>query len=170
MLQNGTAGNFNAEIKYYKKIGLFKMPDNSILNLLRLKNNEKILINLKIFPFRSIFKNDIRERHAQFLILTNDRILIIRKDISISDIILFDDLTNLIISKKWLMTADLPVISIKTSTDLFDIYFYKIAPYKKKIEGIISCIQQRNPKISIENNLKEDNLIKNILFSKIKFK
>ncbi len=158
------------EIDKYRKAGLYKKPKKQLLNLLGLKRNKEILINFRIFPSRSIFKNDIRERHAKYLVLTTERIFIVNRGWIIKEVISFDEITDVLVMRKWQISTDVPVIIIKTINDSYEIFFYGFFSKIKKIKGIIDCIKERNPNINLEIDLKEDSSIRDTLFTKIKFK
>jgi hypothetical protein len=162
------------EIENYKKAGLFKRPKKKLLDLLDLKYDEEVLINLSLIPSRSILKNNVRERYAKCLVLTTERIFIINRGWIIKEVISFDKITNVLVTRKWLISADLPVIIIKTVNNSYEIYFHSIFSYKKKIKGIIACIKNRNFNINIEIDLRYSDdiisFIKDSLFTKIKFK
>jgi len=160
------------EIENYKKIGLFKKPKDRDLNFLDLRNDEKVLINLRLFPFKSIFINNIKERYAKRLILTTKRIIfIINRGYIFKEFFPYNDITDLLITKKWYISGDFPVIIIKTVSDTYEILFATLFPYRKKIHGIIDCIKKRNPKIDMKIDSKyEENFFKEVLFTKIKFR
>jgi hypothetical protein len=159
------------EVENYKKVGLFKVPKKKLLDLLALGVNEEVLINLRIFPGRSIFRDNIRERYAKCLVLTTERIFIINRGWIIKEAISFDKIKEVLVTRKWQISSDVPVIIIKTINSVYDIYFYSIFFYKKKIWGIVDCIKKRNSKINVEIDSKyEENYLKEILFTKIKFK
>jgi len=160
------------ETKKYKKIGLFKKPKNRLLSLLDLKHSEEVLINLRLFPFRSIFKNDIKERYAKRLVLTTERIIIvIKRNWILKYSLPYYEVTDIFITKEWYISGDFPVINIKTANDTYKILFTTLFPYRKKIQAIVDCIKKRNPKINVEIDSKyTENFRREILFTKIKFK
>lgn len=160
------------EIESYKNIGLFTKPKKQLLDFLILQQDEEILINLRLIPSRSIFKNDIRERYAQRLILTTERIIfIINKGYILKEFFPYTQITDILVTKRWYISGDHPVIVIKTANDTYEVLFLSLFSYKKKIQGIVDCIKKRNPKINVEIDSKyEENHLKEILFTKIKFK
>ncbi len=163
------------EKEKYKEIGLFTTPQKRLLYLLDLKQNEEILINLRVAPSRSIFINNIRERYAKRLVLTNERIFIINRGWILKGFIQFNKITDVLLTKKWDISSDFPVLIIKTDSDTYEIFFYASIFSRKKIrqkmEGILNCIKEGNPNINVKIDVQQDdNLIKEVLFTKIKFK
>lgn len=162
------------EIENYKKAKLFKRPKKKLLDLLNLGGDEEVLINLRIFPFRSLLINNVRERYAKCLILTTKRIFIINRGWIINEVISFDEIKDVLVMRKWLISVEAPVIIIKTINSAYEIYFHSMFSYKKKIEGIVDCIKNRNFNINVKIDPKYgDDVIsfmKDSLFAKIKFK
>lgn len=158
------------EIERNKRIRLFKRPNK--FDLLNLTRDEEILINLRLFPLKSIFINNIKERYAKRLILTTERIIfIINRGYIFKEFFPYNDITDLLITKKWYISGEIPVIIIKTVSNTYEILFATPFSYRKKIQGIIDCIKKRNPRINVEIDSKyEEKFFKEILFSKIKFK
>jgi hypothetical protein len=161
------------EIEKYKKISLFKKKSkNQLLNFLDLRGDEKVLINIRLFPLRSIFINNIREQYAKRLILTTERIIfLIDRGYIFKEFFPYNEITDLLITKKWNISGDFPVIIIKTTNNIYEVLFATLFPYRKKIQEIVDCIKKKNPKIHLEIDPKyEENYLKEILFTKIKFK
>lgn len=160
------------EIEKYKKIGLFKKPGNQLLNFLDFKKDELVLINIKLFPFKSIFINNVSERFAKHLILTTEKLyFVLNRGWILKEFFPYSEITNILVTKKWYISGEIPVIIIKTMKNTYEILFATPFSYKKKIGGIVDCIKRRNSKINVEINSKyEENFFKEILFTKIKFK
>jgi hypothetical protein len=147
------------EIENYKKIGLFRPPKKKLLDLLNLGGDEEVLINLRIFPLKNIYKNNELERYAKCVIFTNKRIFIIHRGWLINDIISFDEITDVIAMRKPLRSPyTLPVIVIKSANNLYEIFFntFTFSSDREKIEGIIDCFQHRNSNINLKIDLKDD--------------
>jgi len=159
------------EIEKYKKIGLFKKPKNQLLNFLDLTPDEKVLINLRLFPLKNIFINNIRESYAKRLILTTKRIIfILNRGYLFKEFFQYETITDILITTKSLTINDYPVIVIKTASNTYEILFTKIFPYDKKIKGIVDCIKNRNPNISVKIDSKYDDADYSPLFTKIELK
>jgi hypothetical protein len=160
------------EIENYKKIGLFKKPKKQLINFLDLREDEKILINLRLFPLKSIFINNVRERYAKRLILTTERIIfIIDRGYLFKEFFPYSEITETLVTRKWYTSGEIPVVIIKTVNNNYEILFATPFSYKKKIGGIVNCIKRMNPGINIEITPKyEENFLKEVLFTKIKFK
>lgn len=165
----------STEIESYKKAKLLKKPGKKLLDLLNLKGDEEILINLRIFPFKSICKDNVWERYAKCLVLTTKRIFIINSGWFINDVISFDEITDVIATRKYVFSSRKPVISIKSVNNLYDVFFNTIFPfpYREKIAGIVDCIKNRNPNVNVNIDIKDDDPIEVLfkaLFNEIKFK
>jgi hypothetical protein len=114
---------------------------------LQLKSNEVLLINLKVFPFKSFFKNGAEEI-VKNLVLTTERVLFVDYSFLGSgwrfrEILLLDDIQYLTASKN-----EEPFIKFQTKENYFEIYFRNFIPYKNKIAGIMNCIKKRNSHVS----------------------
>jgi len=164
--------NIIAEIERNKELGLFSKPKKTLLDFLILPRDEEILINMRLFPLKNVFKNDIRERYAKRLILTTTRVIfVLNKGYILKESFLYSQITGILITKKWYISSDHPVIIIQTENDKYEILFVPLFSHKKKIQGIVECIRKRNPKLNIEIDPKyEEHFLKDILFTKIKFK
>ena len=159
------------EIETNKKIGLFKKPKNKLLNFLDLTPNEKVLINLRLFPLKNIFINNVKEPYAKRLILTTKRIIfILNRGYIFKEFFQYETITDILITTKLVISNDYPVIMIKTSSNIYEILFTKIFPYDGKIKGIVDCIKNRNPNINVEIDSKYDDADYSSLFTKIEFK
>lgn len=159
------------EIEKYKKIGLFKKPKNQLLNFLALTTHEEVLINLRLFPIIGIFINNIREPYAKRLILTTNRIIfILNRGYLFKEFFQYETISDILITTKLVSAKDYPVIMIKTLGNTYEILFTKIFPYDRRIKGIVDCIKNRNPNISVEINSKYDDADYSPLFTKIEFK
>ena len=163
------------EREKYQNIGLFKKPSKKLIFSLDLMDNEIILINLKVFPTLGIHKNEKREPTAKNLILTNKRIIFFSLGwvMKFNESISYDEIVQISVNKKWLISADFPVIIIKTETNAYQIFLLGLSFKKKlrKIDGIINCIKIRNPNIDIQMEItrEEDNFVKEVLDTEVKF-
>ena len=173
--------NISAEIEKYKKMGLFKKPKNRLLNFLDLKDKEELLINLRLFPLRSVFINSVRERYPMHLILTTERIIfMLNRGWLLKEFLPYGAITEILITRKGVSSSDFPVIMIKTLSDTYEILFTTFFPYRKKINGIVDCIKNRSPdtNVRIDSKYHDDedvisvirNSFKDLLLIKIKFK
>jgi len=159
------------EIENYKKIGLFKKPNNQLLNFLDLTPDEKVLINLRLFPLKNIFINNIREPYAKRLVLTTKRIIfMLNRGYLFKEFFQYETISDILITTKLVSSNDYPLIMIKTSGNTYEILFTKIFPYDRKIKGIVDCIKNRNPNISVKIDSKYDDADYSPLFTKIEFK
>lgn len=164
------------EINTYKKAGLFKNPSKKLLKILDLTTSESILVNLKVIPFRAILKNNKEEPTATNFILTTENIIFINNGwvMKYNETVTYNEIQEILVTKKVLHKAEVPVIIIKTGNDTYEIFFFEISLKRKfkKINGIIDCIRKRNPSINISIDLKEESYfkeIKEILSTEIKF-
>jgi hypothetical protein len=89
------------EAEKYKKIGSFKNFAKKLSYLLDLRKNEDVLINLRVAPSRSILKNNVRERYAKRFVITNERIFIINRGWILGESILFNEITDVLVTKKF---------------------------------------------------------------------
>lgn len=137
------------EVEKYRKIGLFKKPKKSLLHLLDLNHNEEILINLRLFPLRSIFINNIKEGYAMRLVLTTERIIfILNRGWILKEFITYDSINEILLTRKRINSSTFPEVMIKTSTNTYEILFTTLFPYRDKINGIVDCMKNRNPNIN----------------------
>jgi hypothetical protein len=140
---------------------------------LDLHHDEEVLINLSLFPFKNIFINDVKERFAKRLILTTQRVIfILNRGYLIKEFFTYNQITSIVVTTKWHISGDFPVITIKTANDMYEVLFCSLFTYRKKINGIIDCIKTRNRDIEISIDWKGNSIdyIKEILLTKIKFK
>lgn len=159
------------EIENYKRIGLFKKPKTQLLNFLDLTPDEKVLINLRLFPLKNIFINNVREPYAKRLILTTKRIIfILNRGYLFKEFFKYETITDILITMKLVISKNYPVIMIKTSGNTYEILFTKIFPYDRKIKGIVKCIQNRNSNINVKIDSKYDDSNYSPLFTKVEFK
>jgi hypothetical protein len=164
------------EIDTYKKAGLFKNPSKKLLKILDLTSSESILINLKVVPFRAILKNNKEEPTASNIILTTGKLIFVSNGwvMKYNETVSYNEIQDILVTKKELHKAEVPVIIIKTENDTYEIFFFEISLKRifKKINGIIDCIRKRNPNIDIRIDLKEESYfkeIKEIFSTEIKF-
>jgi hypothetical protein len=153
----------------YLKLGLYRKPKEKLINLLDLHHDEKILINLRLIPLRTVFINNNRERFPIRLILTTQRVIFfLNRGYLIKEFFAYNKITSIVVTRKWYSLGQFPAIIIKTASDVYEVLFPSLFPYKKKFNGIIECIKKRNTEITIEMNLKSH--IKEIADTKIEFK
>ena len=163
------------EREIYKKDGLFKKPTKLVLSFLDLIQDEEVLINLKLSPARELFINSVKEKYGQHLVLTTRRIvLIINRGYIFKEFFTYDTITDILLTRKWIITADMPTIMIKTSNTTYEVVFLSSFLYKKKIKGIIDCVKIRNPNISVKVDTQYNDdilsIMKDTLFTKIQLK
>jgi hypothetical protein len=171
--RNDFSDSINTERNTYQKIGLYKKPNKKLLNFLDLQHDEEVLINLSLFPFKNLFINDVKERFAKHLILTTQRVIfILNRGYLIKEFFTYNQITSIVVTSKWHISGDFPVIILKTATDVYELVFSTLFTYRKKISGIVDCIKTRNRDIEISIDWKGSSIdyIKEILLTKIKFK
>ena len=145
------------EIEANSKRGLFKQPSSKIVRLLALDSNEVILVNIRLFPFISFFKDEGRDI-ASNLILTSKRCIFIDSALfsdgwRLREYIPYTDVIEVSAYKKHIHVSKEPFLTIKTNNSSYDLRFASFGSYKTKIDGILECLRNRNPKIRITNTL-----------------
>ena len=146
--------DINNEIENYNKVGLYRKPSKKIVDILNLSVGESVLINLKIFPFRTFFKDGNRDI-ANNLILTSQGIYFLDYSFfgsgwRMRKVISYGQIINVSFTSKKVFASEKPIFSINTANGLYEVLFSTFSPYREKIERIIDCIKKRNPKISVE--------------------
>lgn len=154
------ANDIKKEIDKNTKLGLLKKPSGKILKSLRLEVDENILVNIKIFPNRSFFKNGVREVGGNF-VMTTKRIVFIGFSFlgggwRFKEIIHYDQLSDIRVEMKQLVTKKEPVIVFKTIDNVYELYFKSLLPFRNKINGIIDCLRKNNASVPITIDLPDN--------------
>lgn len=140
-----------SEIEKYKKSGLLKNPSRKIITILNLDPDDFILINCRIFPFNTFFKNDIQDLMSN-LVMTAKKIYFIdysffAKGWRTKEFLSYDEIIEVSVAMKREFASKEPVLFIKAKNN-YEIHFRKLFPYRKKIHAIVECIKKRNPKVN----------------------
>ncbi len=164
--------DINKEKEIYRKIGLYQKPAKKLLDLLDLEDHETILINLRVIPFMGIYKNGEREVTANHLILTTERIIFVNQGwvMKYNESVSYYEIRNILATIKWLISADVPVMIIKTTDNSYEIFFLGVFFKKKynRINGIIECVKKRNPDVEIQMDLRPYTFTKDVLLTEVK--
>ena len=142
-----------------EKGGVIRMPER-VIQMLGIKEQEKILFSMRVFPFKSVFRNGEQEI-VTFFVLTNTRIIFLdyhyfsyswrKKDIlSLSDIISVQGKM-----KKMYMVLQPEFVITTRSGDIYEIVYKKYGRYRQRIEDVCSLIKKINPEINVSVDLPE---------------
>lgn len=138
-----------------------KMPSNKIIRMIGVGADERILFLMKVFPFKSVFRNGKQEIMNVF-VLTEDRMILLdyhyfssswrkRYDIAVSEILIVEG------KMKRIYMAQQPSLEIKTRPGhTYEIVFRRFGGYKEKIFAIGNLIKQLNPETKVTIDLPDN--------------
>lgn len=154
------------EIMSYTKGG-FRPPSKKILGLVSLDDDEFLLIHMRIFPYRSFFKNGVRSL-AGNLLLTTKRIYFIHSVFFESgwrmrECLTYQEVVSVIVTTRRVATTSEPLLRLTTLENEYEIVFKSIFRYREPIDHIVRCIQKRAPSADVGFDESYQNLRNNRL-------
>lgn len=131
-----------------------------VLRMIDLKDAEAVLFCMKIFPFKALLKNGVREIRTYLIITTADLILLDYQYFSESwrekDILSLMDIVSVKGKMKEVYISEEPFLEITTSSnDVYEISFNKFGSFKKDCSTITDVIRKLNPAVNIQLNFYE---------------
>lgn len=152
--------DYKERIEENIKIGIYKEPSKRIYEILRLNNDETVIVNFKLTPHRLFFKNgsqDIIKR----LIVTNLALYFIDYSVFHSgwrrkEVVKHADIKKVsaeMKAHKVFVFDKEPVLTVYESDNVFEIYWKKIFPFKKRLLGVLDSIKEQNSEIEVVINI-----------------
>ena len=142
-------------MKFVTGQNIVKKVPAKVLRMLQLSQNEIIQFHIKI-SFLPIFVNDVRKARTNFIITTQNIMLVdyyrfpIRAYNSFreQDVIPLSTVTHVMAKMKKYTLAQEPLISFATSTNnKYEMVFYRRKKCLKIYHEIVNIIKKENPKV-----------------------
>lgn len=148
------------ENKSQKMISTANLQKNTlapikVIRMLNLNDNEEILYHFKLFPYRSILRNGIRQIRTNFVITTRNIYITdyfyFSRGWREKDIISLQDVVNVEGKMIKLHLSQEPILIMRTlAHDEYEIRFRKLGKFRDIIKELTAILKNENPNINVD--------------------